>query len=236
MHKSHKGGAGVALRLERALHAGKFKPGDRLPSERDLAKRWGHSRTVVREGIAMLVAKGSLSRRHGSGTFVNSLELQRGVEIWRDVTAQDDHIQEDLIEFRHMLECRSAELAAKRYDDADRHRLEHAGTEVERAWEGTDTAEQLRTDAALHHAIAQATHNPVFAVLMQSLHQVLLEHMRLTHAGLEFQSKLTRDVQHQHRKLVSAILARDTVAARAAASAHLDYVRVRLNHLPPTSA
>lgn len=231
-----RGAEDVALQLERAIQGGKFKPGDRIPSERDLAERWRQSRPVVREGIAMLVAKGTLSRRQGSGTFVNAPELRRGLEVWRDIENRHENLQADLIEFRHMLECRSAELAARRHDAADRKRLQLAGTAVDEAWAGTDREAQLRTDAALHHAIADAAHNPIFPVLMRSLHQVLVEHMRLTHAGSPLQSAVTRDVQAQHRALVAAILARDPVAARAAAGSHLDYVRVRLNHLPPTSA
>lgn len=235
MSKGFRGAEGVAVRLERAIQSGKFKAGERVPSERDLAARWKLSRTVVREGLAMLVSRGTLSRKHGSGTYVNAPELQRGMEVWREMASRHEDIQADLIEFRQMLECRSAELAAKRHDAADRRRLELAGAEVEAAWSGVDREQQLRTDAALHHAIADATHNPVFAVLMRSLHQVLLEHMHVTHAGTQLQSEVTRDVQAQHRNLVSAILARDPVAARAAAATHLQYVRVRLNFLPPST-
>lgn len=227
------GAADVARRLERALQAGTYQAGERLPSERDLAGKWRVSRPVVREGIAMLVARGVLSRRQGSGTYVNHADAHRGVEIWREMVRQDEDIQADLIEFRDMLERRAAELAARRHTATDRRRLEQAVAAAEQAWNGADRESQLRTDAALHHAIADATHNPVFAVLMRSLHQTLLEHMRQTHAGTQLQSKVTRDVQDQHRVLVAAILARDPAAAAKAAGQHLAYVRVRLNHLPP---
>ncbi|HEY1077548.1 MAG TPA: FadR/GntR family transcriptional regulator [Fontimonas sp.] len=227
------GSEAVARRLERAIQRGDFGPGQRLPSERDLAERWQVSRAIVREGLAMLVAKGTLTRRHGSGTYVTEADSRRGVEIWRDMAMRHENLQGDLLEFRHMIERRAAELAAQRHDAHDRSQLEAAGESVERAWSGADRKEQLRADAAFHHAIAEATHNPVFAYLMQSLHQLLLEHMQLTHAGTALQSTVTREVQLQHRALLQAILARDAVAAAQAASDHLDYVQVKLNHLPP---
>jgi GntR family transcriptional repressor for pyruvate dehydrogenase complex len=228
-----RGPEAVARRLERAIQRGEFASGTRMPSERALAARWSMSRPIVREGIAMLVAKGVLSRRHGSGTYVNDAEAHMSVEVWRDLALRHDNLQADLIEFRHMLERRAAELAAVRHDASDRRRLEAAGAAVDAAWESTDRQQQLLSDAAFHHAIADATHNPVFAYLMRSLHQILLEHMRLTHAGSRLQSAITRDVQQQHRRLLQAILAGEPEAAADAASDHLDYVQVRLNHLPP---
>lgn len=230
---STSGTEAIARRVERAIQRGDFSPGQRLPSERDLAERWQVSRSLIREGLAMLVAKGTLTRRHGSGTYVNEPDARLGVEIWRDMALRHDDLQGDLLEFRHMIERRAAELAAMRHNDKDRTQLEAAGAAVERAWSGTDRKEQLRTDAAFHHVIAEATHNPVFAYLMQSLHQLLLEHMQLTHAGTNLQSSVTQEVQNQHRTLLKAILSRDAAAAAAAASDHLDYVQVRLNHLPP---
>lgn len=233
MARGSNGTEAVARRLERAIQRGEFATGQRLPSERDLAERWQVSRSIVREGLAMLVAKGTLTRRHGSGTYVNDTDARLGVEIWRDMASRHDDLQGDLLEFRHMIERRAAELAARRYTDKDRAQLEAAGEAVDRAWSGTDRRQQLQADAAFHHVIAEATHNPVFAYLMQSLHQLLLEHMQLTHAGTNLQSAVTQEIQKQHRALLKAILSRDAAAAAAAASSHLDYVQVRLNHLPP---
>lgn len=230
---TNRGPEAVARRLERAIQFGEFAPGTRLPSERDLAARWSISRPIIREGIAMLVAKGLLCRRHGSGSYVNDADAHRSDAAWRDLALRHDELQADLIEFRHMLERRAAELAAMRHDARDRERLAAAGAAVDAAWDGTDRQRQLLTDAAFHHAIADATHNPVFASLMRSLHRILIEHMRLTHAGSRLQSAVTREVQRQHRTLLAAILSGDPAAAAAAASDHLDYVQVRLNHLPP---
>ncbi|HZP13628.1 MAG TPA: FadR/GntR family transcriptional regulator [Nevskiaceae bacterium] len=223
----------IARRLERAIQKGQFAPGSRLPSERDLAQRWQASRSIVREGISMLVAKGLLSRRHGSGTYVNAPSDHFGAEVWADMSRRYPDLPADFFEFRHMLECRAAELAAERHDAGDRKRLQAAQAAVDAAFRGGDRELQMRTDIAFHHAIAEATHNPVFAYLMISLHKLLHDHMQLTLAGTTPRSEVFRHVVAQHRRLLDSILARDAVEAGRAAAAHIDFVRVRMNHLPP---
>jgi DNA-binding FadR family transcriptional regulator len=223
----------VARRLEQAIQKGEVKPGERVPSERALSSRWRISRPIVREGISMLVAKGLLSRRHGSGTYVNETTEQFGAEVWADMSRRYPDLPGDFFEFRHMLECRAAELAAERHDAADRKRLEAAEAAVSVAFQGTDRGRLMRTDIAFHHAIAEATHNPVFAYLMISLQKLLHDHMQLTLAGTDTQSDIYRLVRKQHRNLLLAILARDPVAAGKAAADHIDLVRVKMNHLQP---
>lgn len=221
----------VARRLLAAIQRGTFKAGAPMPSERVLAERWGFSRPAIREGISMLVAKGTLTRRQGVGTFLNDASEQRSVEIWADMALQHPDLQGDLIEFRHMLECRAAELAAQRHDAQDRVRLEQTAAAVDQAWKTGGRKEQLLTDVAFHHAIAEATHNPVFSYLMSSLHTLLLSHMQLTAAGTQIKTREAEQVRHQHQMLLKAILSRNPKAASTAAAGHLDYVRVHLNHL-----
>ncbi|HVT35727.1 MAG TPA: FCD domain-containing protein [Nevskiaceae bacterium] len=127
----------------------------------------------------------------------------------------------------------SAALAAARHDAKDRARLEQTAAAVEQAWRSDDRRVQLTTDLAFHHAIAEATHNPVFSYLMGSLHRLLLDHMQLSQAGTEPKSGITDQVRAQHRELLRMILARDGKGATRAASRHIEFVRVRLNHLPP---
>lgn len=223
----------VAHRLLQAIRKGEFSPQQALPSERELSARWATSRSIIREGIAMLVAKGTLIRQHGRGTFINDAEHQLGDRMWAEMASLHENLQGDLLEFRHVLECAAAELAAERHDKADAQSLARAGAAVEIAWASADRKEQLKTDVAFHQSIAQATHNQVFSHLMASLQRLLFEHMQLSQAGMELQSTVSSSVREQHRELLAAILARDATAAGKAAGRHLDFVRVRLNHMEP---
>ncbi len=226
----------IANRLERAIRKGEFKQNQAIPSERDLAERWGISRPVIREGISMLVAKGILTRRHGRGSFVNDIEAQLGNSIWGDMSNQHPNIQGNLLEFRHMLERRCAELAAERHTEKDRQQLEKVEAAVFLAFCGTDLQEQMKADIAFHHCIADATNNPVFGYLMRSMHKVLLEHMQFTLAGHIAEKELLSQVQQQHRRLIAAILARDAASAGEIAANHIEFVSLRMNHLEPPRA
>ena len=235
LSESRSGPQTVATRLERAIQKGEIRPGQAVPSERELAGRWGYSRPIIREGISMLVAKGILTRRHGLGTFLNDVSQQLSSSIWADLSRRHPDLQGHLLEFRYMLERRSAELAAERHDAQDRRRLEEAAAAVHLAFQGEDRAQRMRADLALHHAIVDATHNPVYGYLMRSMHKMLHEHMELSLIGHDNDAELIAQVQRQHRQLVQAILARDAETAGQIAAGHIEFIRVRMNHLAPES-
>ena len=160
-------GDAVAEAIERAIVAREFE--DRLPPERALAERYRVSRGTVREAIGKLVARGLLSRRQGAGTFINDDTDRRTAEIWSDMVERHPRLQESLIEFRTMMECRTAELAATRHTTADRRRLQQVARDVDAAYGASDRRVQIEADVAYHRAIADAAHNPVFSYLMGSL-------------------------------------------------------------------
>ncbi|WP_028006464.1 FadR/GntR family transcriptional regulator [Solimonas flava] len=224
----------IARSLEAAILARRYE--QRLPAERELAAAHGVSRATVREAIGLLVARGLLTRRRGAGTYVNDRSDQQLAGIWSDMASRHPRLQENLIEFRAMLEREAAGLAAARHDAADARRLRQAHAEVEAAYSGSDRAAQIRSDVGFHRAIAEATRNPVFAYLMASLLKLLHEHVQLSLAGLAPQSAAAAQLRHQHRALLDAILARDVAAAERVASGHIEFVRVHLNDLGPRPA
>lgn len=224
-HRSER----VAEEIERSVFAYEFR--GRLPPERQLAVRYSVSRATLREALSLLVARGLLTRRQGSGTFINDDSDRRMAEVWSDMADRHPRLQDDLIEFRVMLECHTAQLAAARHDARDRARLAEAAEAVDVAYSRSDRREQIRADVAFHRAIADATHNPVFTYLVASLLKLLHDHVQLSIAGLEPRSETTQQLRAQHRALAEAILARDVGAAGHHADAHMRFVRVTLNDL-----
>ncbi|MGH8445091.1 MAG: FadR/GntR family transcriptional regulator [Solimonas sp.] len=232
----------IARTLEAAVAARRYE--QRLPSERELAAQHQVSRATVREAIGLLVARGLLVRRRGAGTYINHQGSGAGGEgsdgqiarLWADMAGRHPRLQENLIEFRAMLERQAAALAATRHDAADAQRLQSAFAAVESAYQGGDRAAQIRSDVGFHRAIADATHNPVFSYLMASLLKLLHEHVQLSLAGLEPQAAAAVRLRQQHRALLDAILARDAAGAEQAAGGHIEFVRVHLNDLGPRPA
>ena len=222
----------LARRIEEAILHSEFAPNERLPAERALALRWKISRSTVREALGLLVAKGLLTRRQGDGTYINDGAQRLNIAVWTDMAQHHLDLQANLIEFRQMLERRTAELAAMRHDARDRKKLEAAAQAVDAAFSVKDRHLQMEADFAFHRAIAEAAHNPLFAYLMASLQVLLRDNMQLSLAGIDASLGHVKAVRTQHVALTRAILKRDAPAAALASEVHLDYVR-RINHLDP---
>lgn len=215
----------LALKLERAILAQQYRPGERLPAERVWAVTLGVSRAALREALGMLAERGLLERRHGAGTFVTERPDERRADPWKQMLQRQPGMQADLLEFREMLEIRCAELAAARAQPADLERLARCHDEVSAAYASADRARQVRADVAFHRAIAQATCNPVFAHLVGSLLELLHEHVLISLAGLQPESADVRRLRHQHTQLFERIVAQDVRGAAATARGHIAFVR-----------
>lgn len=146
------------------ISRGLLKPGDRLPSEKDLCLRFGVGRTTIREALRSLAVMGILDGRVGEGTFVSvdsrkylEKALQWGLLI-------DRKSVNDLIETRLMLESQTAYAAASRATDADLDEIADALAGMERSLDRPE--EYLEHDLRFHLAIARATQNPILFNLL----------------------------------------------------------------------
>jgi GntR family transcriptional repressor for pyruvate dehydrogenase complex len=218
----------VARELERRILDGEFAPGDRLPPERLLAEALGVSRASLREAIQKLAARGWLRSRQGEGTFVTEQLQASFVDPWQQLIEQHPSVREDMLEFRHMLEAKAAELAAQRASEDDLVTIRTAYERMEAAYETDDLARLIEADVAFHQALAQAAHNAVFSQLCSSLFRVIREHIELNLAVLIRIPRAREHLRAQHRAVWHAVLARDPKAAHDAAEAHIDYVRQSL--------
>lgn len=219
----------VARDLEQRILDGEFKPGDRLPAERQLAESLGVSRASLREAIQKLISRGMVVARQGEGTFVTARLENSFAEPWQDMVDAHPSVREDLLEFRHMLESKAAELAAQRASEEDLHQIEAAFERLEDAFGSDDLERLVDSDLAFHQALAQAAHNAVFNHLTSSLLRVMRANIRLNLSVLMRIPSAREQLQEQHRVLWAGVLARDPAAAKAAAERHIDYVRLRLS-------
>ncbi|MEX2374873.1 MAG: FadR/GntR family transcriptional regulator [Dehalococcoidia bacterium] len=195
---------------------GNFRSGDRLPSERNLAEQFGVSRTVIREAVSYLVAKGAIEVRAGSGLRVASLDATIVAESLRLYLAGAGGLDYSKIhEVREAVEPHIAALASLRATDDDLERL----TSVhKRMLEVADDAENAsRQDVEFHRAIAIAAHNPLFLIMLESIEDVLLQ-VRL--ATIEQPGRPARAHAH-HDRIYKQIVARSPDAAWQAMHEHL---------------
>src|SRR5262245_2647998 len=150
--------ADLVERLTAEIVSGRLAPGSRLPTEQEMVRANGVSRTVVREAVAALRADGLVSVRQGVGAFVAGT-VRRPFRI--DVDGRDSLRQAiDVMELRTGIEIEAAGLAAERAGSAKIRAIEHAYAATDRALaRGEDAIEE---DFAFHVQIAEATGNAQF--------------------------------------------------------------------------
>jgi GntR family transcriptional repressor for pyruvate dehydrogenase complex len=221
----------VAREIEQRVLEGRLKPGDRLPSERDLSVQFGVSRASLREAIHKLAARGLLESRQGGGTFVTDrLDASFG-NPWEEILRDHPAVHEDMLEFRHMLEGRAAECAAHRATAADRERVRKSLELLEAAFAGDDLDTQVDTDLAFHQAIAEAAHNVIVGHLTASLLRLLRDNLRRNLSELMQVPAAKEALLDQHRAVWRAIEQGDADQALEAATDHIGYVRQNLTRM-----
>jgi GntR family transcriptional regulator, transcriptional repressor for pyruvate dehydrogenase complex len=215
----------LAALLAEQVHSGALAPGDRLPTEPQLAQSHGVSKTVVREAVHQLKSKGLLISRQGSGVYVAPPAANQPLPFDPTVLGSMSAVLQ-IVEVRRALEGEIALIAAQRATPEHIAQMRRALETIELAVAagGDGVAEDL----AFHHCIAQATGNPQFTRLLGFLEQYLREAMRVTR-GNEARYRGFRDaVRAEHKAIVNAIEARDAAAARRAANRHMVQAACRL--------
>jgi DNA-binding FadR family transcriptional regulator len=207
----------IAEQIADLIRRGEFKPGARLPPERDLAAQLGVSRPSVREALIALEVEGFVEVRIGSGVYVASRDARPAPSR---VTLPPDSGPFELIDARRLVESECAALAA-------RHASAAQIKEIKAALAGmrSDTRAgrvPLENDRCFHLAVAEASGNSAMAMLVRTLWAqrtgplfLQLEHHFDTPA-------LWRAAIEEHQAVLDAILAEDAAAARAAMKKHLD--------------
>lgn len=208
------------------IAAGRIKPGDRLPPERELADLFKASRNSVRDAIRVLAQMGLIESRQGDGTYVRSVSAEELAEPLALMLLQSRTQMRELWEVRRVLEPALAGFAAARITDDELDELETVVEAQQRKVEAGFIP--LEEDTAFHYGIAEAARNTVMLrtldtlvdLLRQSREQSLQQHDRPAHslAG--------------HRRILAALRRRDQDGARTEMLRHLRDIEERVFSSP----
>jgi GntR family transcriptional repressor for pyruvate dehydrogenase complex len=210
----------IVQQIEDSIVKGSLKPGDQLPAERELAQRFGVSRTAVREAVKALREKGLVEAYSGRGTFITNgtTQAMRQSIDWMMKVGQQDGLPY-LVEMRAVVEPEIAALAATRIEEQHITAMREAFKVMDRSRE--DPAAFIEADLDFHLSLAEAVANPLILSLIDSIVGLLREQrMRIFYVegGPE-------RGQYHHKRILDAIEQRDAEKARAAMRAHLQQVR-----------
>jgi len=208
----------LALIIERDL-----SPGDRLPTEQDLAEHLGFSRSVTREAIKVLAAIGRVSAQRGRGLYVGngSTETHPTLLSGHGFTPGRMEQVEQLLEFRLVQEAFAAGRAASRATPPHLNRLEGALEDGARALDTDDRELWAEADTRFHLEIARASGNDFIVSALESARQLQAQVVVLAlHGGA---GGSLRAAHAEHRAILDAIREGNPEAAASAAHQHLEH-------------
>jgi DNA-binding FadR family transcriptional regulator len=217
----------VVDRLAGRIRRGEFKAGDKLPTEYEITRAFGVSRTVVREAMSRLQAAELVETRHGVGTFVREGADSAPFRIAPVETATLNELIA-ILELRLSIEAEAAALAASRRSTAQLAAMRRALDAFSR--QVAQAKDAVQADFRFHLAIAQATGNRHFADLIRYLGTMLFPRARVNAAQLAGEERVAYlgRVNREHERIYEAIARGAPEAARAAMRAHLESSRERL--------
>ena len=215
--KQEKISTKIADQIKALIAKGELKPGDLLPSERELVKVFKVSRASLREALKSLTGMGFLEITPTHRTIVKSLVGGRMTEPLGHLVREDIHTVFELIEVRKAIEIWNAYYAAERANQEDVARLQNSVETMRLKIEQHSNA--VREDANFHIAVSQAAHNKIQTHLMFSIYDILKESI-----ANYFDNFKLNYILDQHARVVEAIKKKDPMLASRRMREHLDYV------------
>jgi GntR family transcriptional repressor for pyruvate dehydrogenase complex len=220
----------ILRQLKSAILAGRLKPGDKLPSEKQLAQQFQSSRGSVREAIRALEQAGLLVVRPGAGggATISDGDLRHVTDSLSTLMRLGGVSIHHLTEVRLILEPRIASLAAQRVTDAELARMKaYIGKHADAIAAGRLHA---TADLGFHRMLAEAAKNPLLLLLATSMADWMVEEVV---ARLQMDAATNRSNLAFHRRIYAALARRDQEGASRLMLAHVTEVQDRLGRLLP---
>jgi GntR family transcriptional repressor for pyruvate dehydrogenase complex len=222
----------VAERLETMIVDGSYTAGQKLPSEREMARTFDVSRPSLREAMRILEAKGLISRRQGGGNYVNA-DLQQGLsDPLFQLLSSHPESQYDLLEFRHAIEGISAYYAALRGTQTDFKRIAEKFDEVLDPSVAGNIELEAKAVIGFYIALVEASHNLVLIHLARSmtglLEQNVIENLKILNRHERDRTAVNKRLFIHRKNLFDAVVAGKPDAAKQASDEHLAYIEETL--------
>jgi GntR family transcriptional repressor for pyruvate dehydrogenase complex len=201
----------------------RLRPGDALPSERQIQQQLGISRAPVREALRVLQSVGMIEARQGKGRFVKEMNLRPMVDAFvSHLELVDGESFNHLLGLRHIIELGAADLAAKERTPED---LAGMAAILGLMRERIDRQELvLEEDLGFHELLVRATHNP----LLEQLYSCLTPFLVAVREGGELTAGVLDECLTDHTAIYEAVRDRDAGLAIRLMQEHMESVRRQL--------
>jgi DNA-binding FadR family transcriptional regulator len=218
----------IVTQIRDLIRTGRLRPGDRLPSERDLGERVGVSRVTVREALRVLEAGGLIEIRVGArgGAFVTSPSSAKIGTDLADLITLSPLTPVEVTEARQVFENGIVPLVVARATEQDIADLNEMVEQHQAAL--SEGNFRMSMSAAFHVRFAASTHNAAIESLVRSFHGPLLMSLREAQVA---QPLMGHRGTTEHRDIVAAVAARDTARAQELMAGHLRRTALRVHRL-----
>lgn len=207
----------VARQIERLILK-KLKPGDKLPSERELAEMLSVSRSSIRDAIRSLELMGMVEPRQGAGTIVCEITANSLANPLANALKRKEELMGELLDFRKILE---PALAARASTHASLEEIAEMEGILDRQEEKLRKGEStIPEDSEFHYAVAMASGNSVVLKVLDILMDLLRE---TRERSLQVEGRPQKSLA-AHRRILAAIKRHDAEAAKAAMRRHIEDV------------
>ena len=213
----------VARQIERLILK-KLKPGDKLPSERELAEALDVSRSSIRDAIRGLELMGLVEPRQGAGTIVREVSTDTLVNPFASILKQKQALVGELLDFRKMLEPPLAARAATHASADEISEMEEILQRQEKRLSREETT--IAEDAEFHYSVALASGNSVVLKVLDILMDLLRDSRE---RSLQVEGRPQKSLAG-HRRILAAIKRHDAEAAKAAMRRHIEDVEEIVLH------
>jgi GntR family transcriptional regulator, transcriptional repressor for pyruvate dehydrogenase complex len=217
--KPNKVSEHIIEQIRKAIFEGQLKPGDKLPSERELVENFKVGKATLREAIRSLEVLGFLEIRKGAsgGSFVTEVDMEKARDCFTNFLHFKNLSLKDLSEVRLLLEPHIAEKAALGINEEDLKQLEELLRECDYVLRHNIPIESRKNEVEFHRIIASVTGNPILMFILDFVENLLIDTKEILQPSREFSQK----VQKAHRRIYKALLERNGKKARAEMVKHV---------------
>ena len=202
--------------LQALLIDGTWKPGDKIPSENELSETFGVSRMTIRQALQKMKALGLIETRSGSGSYVRQINPDDSLQDLVPLMVIGDTTQQQVFQFREMIDAESIRIATPLASDEDLAHLEDLLGKMKRAADEGNKEAFSKCDLEFHMSIVAVTNNPLIIKTNQILLSVLTESMNSVIEKMRFAPGL-----EYHEKILNAMKAKDAELAEKLMREHI---------------
>ncbi len=203
--------------IKRIIHDGQYAPGDKLPSENELTRMLGVSRSSIREAVRLLEVSGGVTVRQGKGIFV-SHPRQKNNQAFADWLRENESSVAEHFEIRLIIDTKAAAYAAERASPEDIDKLEEICEAYRIQAETRTPAEMIKLDEQFHLQLAKSTKNRTLFMIMKTMTQSLPEGWI---SSLHVPGRIQKTIS-EHFAIVAALKSRNRALAERRMEEHLN--------------